>query len=158
MALGIGYATYAQTLDTKPMSTKAPDAKLLMEPPMTNPSVVTEDGADQNMKSTDAGTFIQIGASGNAYSVLYQGRTILWADPVLNSVSMTHRMLGGTEVEGNSRVAYDLSTDGGATWQNNNQIYTPTGPDAGTGYPDNAGRYPQGAILNPAGNTDPASA
>jgi hypothetical protein len=67
-------------------------------------------------------------------------------------------MTGGTEVEGNSRVAYDFSTDGGATWTTGLQVYTPTGPDPGTGYPMDAGRYPQGGILNPDGNTDPNNA
>ena len=158
LALGVGYASYAQTLNTKPMSTKAPNQRILMEAPSNNASVITDQNSDRSVKKTSAGTFIPIGASGNAYSVYANGRTILWADPMLNSIVMTHRMLGGTEVEGNSRISYDVSTDGGATWQTNNQVYTPTGPDAGTGYPDNAGRYPQGGILNPPGNTDPANA
>jgi hypothetical protein len=67
-------------------------------------------------------------------------------------------MVGGTEVEGNSRLAYDFSINGGQTWANENQVYTPTGPDPGTGYPENAARYPQGAILNPEGNTNPDNA
>jgi hypothetical protein len=55
-------------------------------------------------------------------------------------------------------VAYDVSTDGGSTWDVNVQIYAPTGPDPGTGYPQDAGRYPQGAIINDVSNSDPANA
>jgi hypothetical protein len=68
-------------------------------------------------------------------------------------------MIGGAaEVEGNSRIAYDMSSEGGAdgTWTNDVKVYTPLGP--GTTYPQAAGRYPQGAIYNPPGNTDPANA
>ncbi|NTV84821.1 MAG: T9SS type A sorting domain-containing protein, partial [Bacteroidales bacterium] len=45
-------------------------------------------------------------------------------------------------------LAYDISKDGGQNWQNNVQAYDPTLEDAYNG------RYPQGAIFNPPGNTD----
>lgn len=53
---------------------------------------------------------------------------------------------------GSGYLAYDLSTDGGATWSVYNQIFDPT-----AGGTANA-RYPQGGIYNPAGNTDPNNA
>jgi hypothetical protein len=60
-----------------------------------------------------------------------------------------HRM---TADPGTGYLAYDLSTDGGLNWSVNNQVYDPTLDDA-----DNA-RYPQGALHNPAGNTNPDNA
>ena len=101
-------------------------------------------------------TFIKIGSAGNAYGFYGNPRTYIWADPAINSIVYTHRMLGGTEMQGNSRIAYDVSTDGGATWTTDVQVYTPLGE--GSPYPQAAGRYPQGGIINPEGNTDPANA
>ena len=161
LAIGLGTAVIAQQLNLEPVSTKAPDFRYLMEAPAGNGAQVSDDAtADQYQKSGSNlnGTFVKMGTAGNAYSSAFNGRTYLWADPVLNSVVFTHRMTGGVEVQGNSRVAYDYSLDGGSTFTNDNQVYTPTGPDAGTGYPQDAGRYPQGGILNPDGNTDPANA
>jgi len=161
LAIGVGGATIAQTINTKPVSPKAFQQQYLMEAPSSNLSVITEQEKPESYQKSVNGVnadFIPIGSAGNAYSNAFGAKACLWADPVLNSVTFTHRMTGGTEVEGNSRVSYDISTDGGATWQVDNQVYTPTGPDAGTGYPDNAGRYPMGGIINPAGNTDPANA
>ena len=161
LAIGLGFAVTAQTQRLEPVSTKAPNAERLMEAPVSNAANVSNDqAADQSHKSASNlnASFVKMGTAGNAYSTAFNGRTYLWADPMLNSVVFTHRMTGGTEVEGNSRVAYDFTIDGGATWTNDNQIYTPTGPDPGTGYPQDAGRYPMGAILNPEGNTDPLSA
>jgi hypothetical protein len=160
LAIGVGGATIAQTINTKPVSFKAPTQELLMEAPASNAGVMGEGETPESYQKSINGvnaTFIPIGNAGNAYSTAFNGRTYLWADPTINSVVFTHRMTGGTEVEGNSRVSYDVSTDGGATWQVNNQVYAPTGPDAGTGFPENAGRYPQGGIINPEGNTDPAN-
>ncbi|MBI9034809.1 MAG: T9SS type A sorting domain-containing protein [Bacteroidales bacterium] len=102
-------------------------------------------------------SIIPIGISGNAYSVYGSGRTYVWADPNLNSVVFSHRMVSAPASSyGTSRTSYDVSTDGGADWATNVQVYDPVGP--GTTYPDAAGRYPQGGIINPEGNTDPANA
>ena len=159
LAIGVGFAASAQTV-YQPVSFHAPDQEVQMEPAPSNN--VTDYSDEQvsdlgDMKST-AGTFVKIGETGNAYGFYNNPRTYLWADPTINSVVFTHRMTGGTEIQGNSRVAYDLSTDGGATWAVNAQVYTPLGPDPGTGYPLAGGRYPQGGIINPEGNTDPANA
>jgi hypothetical protein len=103
-------------------------------------------------------TFIPIGASGNAYGYYGDPRTYIWADPRINSVVFTHRMIDEAGTYGNSRVAYDVSTQKGAngSWHNNVKVYEPLGP--GTPYPEAAGRYPEGAIYNPPGNTDPDNA
>ena len=152
---------FSQQKKYEPMSTSVPQQRILPEPPanVSGPEIVNQQSTDY-LKASDNlnATFVQLGSAGNAYSTLYNGRTILWADPMINSVVFTHRMTGGGGMDGSSRVAYDLSTDGGSTWQNDNQVYAPTGPDPGTGYPTDAGRYCQGAIINPEGNTDPDNA
>lgn len=113
------------------------------------------------VKQTVAGrdiTFVPIGSSGNAFGAYGNGRTYLWADPRINSVAYVHRMLGDAQPYGNSQVAYDVSWQGGAdgTWSTDLKVYEPLAP--GTPYPVAAGRYPQGGILNPPGNTDPDNA
>ncbi len=105
-------------------------------------------------------TFINIGQSGNAMGYYNNPRTYIWADPRINSVVFTQRMTGpGNIVEGNGRIAYDVSWNGGAngSWTSNIQVYTPLEPGSGE-YPVAAGRYPQGGIMNPPGNTDPDNA
>ncbi len=159
LALGIGFSSFSQTKHVL-RSTKIPVMNVALEKaPEQSPRTImaSEKPAAQTetINGIDA-TFIPIGKAGNAYGFYNSPRTYLWADANLNSVVFTHRMQGGTELEGNSRVAYDLSTDGGATWTTDVQAYTPTGP--GPTYPMDAGRYPQGGIINPEGNTDPANA
>jgi hypothetical protein len=96
----------------------------------------------------DIVTVITIGAAGNAYGLYNGGRSALWADNNLNSVTFAHRM---TVPPGSGFLAYDYSTDGGLTWTNNIQVYDPTKDGANA-------RYPQGVIYNPVGNTDPNNA
>ena len=100
-------------------------------------------------KATADVTIISIGNAANAYGLYNGGRTALWADPDLNTVAFSHRMLA---TPGSGYVAYDVSKDGGNTWSNNNQIFNPNA--GGTA----VARYPQGVIYNPAGNTDPDEA
>ncbi len=98
---------------------------------------------------------VPLGTSANAYSMLGNGRTYLWADPNLNAVVFTHRMDDNPlDSYGSNRLAYDISSNRGesGSWINNVQVYEPLGP--GTSYPDAACRYPQGAIINPQGNTN----
>ncbi len=158
LAFGIGFASVAQTKHVL-RSNVAPKADVLMEnaPKSAATSISSETPTIKTgqIKGVDA-AYIPIGVSGNAYGLYGNPRTYLWADPNVNSVTFSHRMTGGVEVEGNSRFAYDVSTDGGSTWTNNVHVYSPTGP--GPQYPQDAGRYPQGAIINPNGNTDPANA
>ena len=96
-----------------------------------------------------------IGSAANAYSYGYGGgqRTILWADDNLNTFVNFHRMTADT-YSGN--LSLDISYDRGETFSNNNMIYEST--EVGGEYHYDAGRYPQGAIYNPPGNTDPANA
>jgi hypothetical protein len=159
LAFGIGFSSFSQTKHVA-RSTKAPNSKVLMEkaPQQSARTIMASEKPAPKTETLNgvAATFIPLGQAGNTYGIYGNPRTYLWADPNINSVVFTHRMIGGTEVEGNSRIAYDVSTDGGTTWTNNVHVYSPLGP--GPQYPDAAGRYPQGAIINPAGNTDPANA
>jgi len=92
---------------------------------------------------------IAIGQAGNAFGFAFQRTTYLWADNNINAVTFIHRM---NNIPGTGYLAYDISKDGGQTWVNNVQTYDPTLNDAYDA------RYPQGAIFNPQGNTDPDQA
>lgn len=158
LVIGMAYSISAQNV-RKAVSTRSPNHEVLMEPPASAVSTVVGQETDDSFQTTQNGrdiTFTKIGSAGNAYGFYSNPRTYVWADPMINSVVFTHRMLGGTELQGNSRIAYDVSTDGGATWTDNVQVYTPLGE--GSPYPQAAGRYPQGGIINPEGNTDPVNA
>ena len=159
LVFGLGFSSFSQTKHVL-RSTKAPNLDVVLEkvPQQSTRAIMASEKPAIQTKSVEntAATFIPIGQAGNAYGFYNNSRTYLWADQDVNSVVFTHRMTGGTEVEGNSRIAYDVSTDGGATWATNVNVYTPLGP--GSTYPDAAGRYPQGGIINPTGNTDPANA
>lgn len=103
-------------------------------------------------------TFIPIGKSGNAYGIKGNPRTQLWADPGLNAVVFTHRMPDEEGTGGVDRLGYDVSLNRGAvgSWTNNIDVYDPA-PIPGSYYYVPV-RYPQGAIYNPLGNTDPSKA
>ncbi len=92
---------------------------------------------------------IPIGQAGNAWGFAYMRTTFLWAVNEINSISFIHRML---LTPGTGYLAYDVSMDGGLSWSINNQVYDPTLLDAFNG------RYPQGVLYNPAGNTNPENA
>ena len=93
-------------------------------------------------------TQIPIGTSANAYGFYVDSRTAsVWVDNSLNTVTFTHRQA----VPSGNHLGYDISTNGGLTWENNITTYDPAigGSNA---------RYPQGGIINPEGNTDPVNA
>jgi len=102
-------------------------------------------------------TIIQIGSAANAYGYGYNNgaATFVWADPNINSVTNTHRMGGevGPPGQYSGDLAYDISTDGGMTWTNQIKMY-----ESNVAANPDAARYPQGAIYNPPGNTDPMNA
>jgi hypothetical protein len=100
---------------------------------------------------TDDITVIDIGGAGNAYGLYNGGRTCVWAANEISSITFVHRMLAPPGGPGTGYIAYDVSIDGGSTWQVNNQIYEPQTIEY-------SGRYPQGLIYNPVGNADPSQA
>jgi hypothetical protein len=110
-------------------------------------------------KSTNIVSIINIGTSANAYSYGYSGgqKSILWAVPELNMVTNFHRMGGGLDPGGYSGdLGYDVSFDGGLSWENMIEIYIAEN-NAGSYYTD-AARYPQHGVWNPVDNTDPDNA
>lgn len=89
------------------------------------------------------------GNAGNAYGLYAGGKTAIWADNDLNTLSFIHR----ANLPSSGHLRIDISTDGGATWTGNiGPVYS---PDEVTHF--NA-RYPQALIYNPTGNTDPDDA
>ena len=104
---------------------------------------------DANHKSNRDASFVQIGMAGNSWGFAFNGRSYVWADNNINTVSFVHRMM---DPPGTGYLAFDVSKDRGDTWETNMQVYDPTLVE-----PANA-RYPQGAIYNPPGNTNPDDA
>jgi len=101
--------------------------------------------------SAQALTIIGLGQAGNAFGIAFGGRTFLWADPILNAITFSHR--SNPTVTGdpsNGFLRYDYSKDGGATWMNDQ------GPSYISGNsnkpPFANARYPQGLLYNPVGN------
>jgi len=107
-------------------------------------------------KNTNIVSIIDIGTSANAYSYGYGGgqKSIVWAVPELNMVTNFHRMGGELDPGGYSGdMGYDVSFDGGLTWENMIEIYVAENNAGGTYFTD-AARYPNHGVWNPEGNTD----
>lgn len=144
-------------------SLKAPSKEMIGIEPRNNPAVGNTRSQTPPVKSgseINDLNIISIGSSANAYSAGYAGgqRTLVWADQNLNSIVNIHRMGGVLDPGGNSGdLSYDISTDGGLTWTNQIEYYTAQMNSGGTYYLD-AARFPQGAIYNPPGNTNPDDA
>jgi hypothetical protein len=103
---------------------------------------------------------VDLGSAANIYTYGYSNgaATFTWYNKDINTVSNLHRMGGAVGPGGqySGDLAYDFSTDGGMTWTNQVKIYT--SDISGGSYNLDAARYPQGAIYNPPGNTDPDNA
>ncbi|MCB0396513.1 MAG: T9SS type A sorting domain-containing protein [Flavobacteriales bacterium] len=100
---------------------------------------------------------IDIGNAGNAYTCGFGGKTYLWYEPGINSLTFSHRADPAVtpSAPGSGYILFDMSQDGGVTWSNNlGNLYDPT---LHSPLSNNA-RYPQSAIYNPSGNTDPGNA
>ena len=90
-----------------------------------------------------------IGNGPNAYGPAFGPRSHAWADPAINSIAYIHRSDAAANGDaGSGSFRYDVSTDGGATWDMN----------VGPIYNGGDGRYPQLVIANPAGNTTASNA
>lgn len=93
------------------------------------------------------------GSASNAFTNVRNATNSISADKNLNTVVFTHRNNAGTFGGHSGQIRYDISTDGGATWTNDQGVLNPLSVN-GT----NAARYPQVAIYNPTGNTNPSNA
>ena len=168
LALILGLTTIAQKSYLKqgiPAYKKSTGQQIAHEP-VNNSGAFAVSPKPSGLKNSD-GTrgfvnVITIGNSANAYGYGYWGgqKTMVWADDNLNALVNIHRMgPGSTPPSFSGYLAGDLGVNLGqsaADWTNNRQIYASTliGPE----YYLDAGRYPQGGIYNPAGNTDLANA
>lgn len=138
----------------RPMSQKVP-AFCNEDPPAVRPEsdfALVKPEINLPVKSGKDVNFINpvpIGQAGNAIGFAFMRTTYLWADNNINAATFIHRMV---IPPGSGYLAYDVTKDGGLTWENNVQAYDPTLPGGFDG------RYPQGAIYNPQGNTDPDNA
>jgi hypothetical protein len=106
---------------------------------------------------------IPLGSAPNAFGAASGSRTQVSYDQNLNTVAFIHRAKCGTPpaVKNTGYYTYDISTDGGSTWANDQ------GPIYGTVLNNSSSctvlgphraRYPKGTMYNPSGNTNPSSA
>ena len=133
----------------KAMSKHAPDEMQITGHDFSSGSSVENPLKPEAQRSPNAVSVIPIGEAGNAFGFAFMRTTYLWADNNINSVSFIHRMLNPP---GTGYLAMDISKDGGENWESNIQVYDPTLSGAANG------RYPQAALYNPEGNTDPDNA
>ncbi|MBS1765385.1 MAG: T9SS type A sorting domain-containing protein [Bacteroidetes bacterium] len=101
-----------------------------------------------------AGCENTLGSSANSFTSINGVRSNLIYNPALNTIAFIHRgnPSGGVGTSSGDYF-WDISTDGGSTWNiNQGPAYSVSGS------PGNLGRYPMGVIYNPSGNTDPANA
>ena len=166
LALTIAVGGYAQQKpvlkgDVKSNTVISPE-RIGWEPVKTKPvtsSTVNTPVVNQNNRDVNFVTVISIGTSVNAYGWGYGGgqKALLAADNNINTVSAIHRMGGTLDPGGYSGdLGVDVSTDGGMTFTNMNEIYTST--ISGGTYNTDAARYPNHGIYNPEGNNDPNNA
>lgn len=116
--------------------------------PVAKPSKVTS-----NQFKTEGVETIPLGSSSNVFTAILAGNNQVSYNPDLNAIGFIHRENGNS---GNLR--YDLSLDGGTSWDVDQGPLTPefdagNAPQAGAG-----NRYPNLTIWNPDGNTDPNNA
>lgn len=112
-----------------------------------NPSI-----GNQQHGSSRTVTSVQLGSSGNLFTIFDGNINRLAADNTLNTVVFIHRSTDDA-THNRGQYRYDASIDGGGTWVLNNGVLNPSGNQQTM-----AGRFPNVAIYNPAGNTDPDNA
>lgn len=98
-------------------------------------------------------TTVAVGTSSNAFTNIESSTNAIAVDNDLNTVIFVHRNNAGTFGGHSGQLRYDISTDNGGTWTNNQGVVNPLSVN-GT----NGARFPQVAIYNPVGNTVPNNA
>jgi len=164
LLIGFGLFSIAQTVQVKShLKTEKAVDKMAVGYEPVNSAYLTRAKTElpsHNYKGTDFVNVVPIGTAANAYGYGYAGgqKTLLWADKDLNAVTNIHRMGGALDPGGYSGdLGYDISEDGGLTWSTMREVYVAISNQGGTYYSD-AARYPNHAIYNPMGNTDPNEA
>ena len=142
---------FNKTTNEKTAHFALPDVPLV-EPIFIAPAPVQEEVSFREGE----GYSILLGSSFNLYSVASEGPNALSYSPDLNTLVMAHRQNAGA-VGGSGIISFDVSTDGGATWDTINKPLSTslTTPD---GIAINGNRYPNGALYNPPENSDPNNA
>lgn len=92
---------------------------------------------------------ISSGSSSNMFTLLRNSNSSIAADKVLNTVVFIHRNNATTFGGTSGKLRFDVSTNGGASWLNDQGYINPAET-----YP---ARYPNVAIYNPASNTNTAN-
>lgn len=98
-------------------------------------------------------TITATGSASNAFTNIENGTNPVAADKDLNTVVFVHRNNASSFGGHSGQLRYDISTNGGTTWTNDQGVLNPLSVN-GT----NAARYPQAAIYNPVSNTNPSNA
>ena len=162
VALVFGFSLAAQNLKPNLKAEKAIVTQRISAEPQNTTTVGKSHQAnlDYTLKGTDVVTVIDIGTSANAYGYGLAGgqKSLVNVNNDLNMVTNIHRMGGDLDPGGYSGdMGYDVSVDGGITWNNMVEVYVAT-ENAGGEYYIDAIRYPAHGVYNPAGNTDPDNA
>jgi Secretion system C-terminal sorting domain len=98
-------------------------------------------------------TVVTNGSSTNAFTNIRNATNAITVDNDLNTILFIHRNNASVFGGHSGQLRYDISTNGGTTWTNDQGIVNPLSVN-GT----NGARFPQVAIYNPVGNTVPANA
>ena len=129
----------------------SPDGPVNFQAPSSTPII-------HQFKGTDVVSIVDIGTAANAYGYANSGRAAVNLNHELNTVTNFHRMGGDLDPGGYSGdMGFDISTDGGMTWTTMHEVWIAQ-VNAGGQYFNDAGRYCQHGLYNPAGNTDPNNA
>ncbi|MBL0054802.1 MAG: hypothetical protein IPP31_01175 [Chitinophagaceae bacterium] len=120
---------------------------------VTDGNVCIGTGATYNLLIACSTLPVNMGSSSNAFTNILSRTNAITADQSLNTVLMVHRNNAGAFGGHSGQIRYDISTDGGGTWTNNLGVLNPLSVN-GT----NGARYPQVALFNPAGNSNPNNA
>lgn len=123
------------------------------EPTTVNPNYVAPPRVPMPLGYRGGGTTVQLGTSYNVYSILREGQNQVSYNSDINALTFAHRQNNGA-AGGSGIISFDHSLDNGLTWNSATKALTPSvGNGLLTG-----NRYPDGAIWNPAGNTNVANA
>ncbi len=115
-----------------------------------NQSVISKNkGSILLNKNKGTDDFINIGSSGNAYSVVVPSSSVLTYNKDLNILMFTHRRSVSYNSFNDGAIQCTYSLDRGLTWDSSLIVY-----NNNTYF----GRYPSGVIVNKQGNTDPLKA
>lgn len=113
---------------------------------------VCDEMATETIICPATATATNLGTASNVFSMVNNRPNQIAVDNDLNTITFVHRNNASAFGGHSGFLRYDVSTDGGATWQLDQGVMNPTANNS------MAGRYPQAIIYNPTGNTDPNNA